>query len=450
MGAVETLTAERNEYAKQMRELAVKAEQEQGGIFTDDQVNTIDDLKGKFVAKDGEVQRAKTLVATQEQVAAVLDADDAENINAAALKGAQVGFGGRGKSVGRLFTESKNYKALRSNYPEGIPDTAKGIHTGQVQIGSLKALVTSSPDNADYANSAGVLVRPDYYGVAPYPVAPGPNLRQLITIGSTQSDKIEYAQFLPAAQPPGTAGGNTASTNNAQGVKEAVDVTGTTGTKPQSDLVWRKKSVDVITIAHWIAATKRALSDAAQLRTLIDAFLRDGIIRKVEQLIVDGDADAPADPQYEEWDGILNTAGIQAAEFDEADPFGSTRHMITQVEGAGGQLTAFAVSPAMAETLDLAKNTQGNYYGAGPYSLGPTTLWGRPRVTVYGIPDDTVIGGDWRTCVLWDRESTTLTATDAHADFFVRNLVAILAEARAAFAVLNPQLMCVAQPVVTP
>jgi HK97 family phage major capsid protein len=44
----------------------------------------------------------------------------------------------------------------------------------------------------------------------------------------------------------------------------------------------------------------------------------------------------------------------------------------------------------------------------------------------------------WNYGVVYDREQATVTATDSHADFFVRNLVAILAEMRAAFAIMRP------------
>ena len=35
-----------------------------------------------------------------------------------------------------------------------------------------------------------------------------------------------------------------------------------------------------------------------------------------------------------------------------------------------------------------------------------------------------------------------MTATDSHMDFFIRNLVAILAEMRAAFGVIQPSAFC--------
>jgi hypothetical protein len=40
---------------------------------------------------------------------------------------------------------------------------------------------------------------------------------------------------------------------------------------------------------------------------------------------------------------------------------------------------------------------------------------------------------------MWDRQQVTISVSDSHADFFIRNLVAVLAEARAAFGVLKPK-----------
>jgi len=432
MGVIETLEAERVDIAKALRDLAVKAEQENGGVIDGPLLDQVNSLKEKFIGKGSEIERARSLVATHSEIDAFLSDGDAADLNAEVLKGTQVGLGGkRAKSVGGIFTGSDNYKALMHQFPNGIGETTKGINSGPVQVpGGLKALLTG----ADHTASAGTLVRPDYYGVVPYPTTPF-GLRNLITTGTTGSDKIEYAQYLPITAPGG-------STNNAAVVKEATTVGGTDGTKPQSDMKFKKASADVLTIAHWIAATKRALSDAAQLRTYIDAFLRDGIARKIDELIISGDKDTPTAPDQEEWDGILNTAGVQDVPFD-TDAVTVSRKIITAVTNVGGVVTGFAVSPAVAESIDLAKDGNDRYLGNGPFSVGPNTLWGVPRVTVYGIPDDVIIGGQFTTCILWDREQTTVTATDAHADFFVRNIVAILAEARAAFAVMNPQLLAI-------
>lgn len=438
MGVLETLEAQRIEIAQRLKTRAQKAIEESGGQFSEEDMQAVEQDQAAFVDATKQIERARSLLATRDEVVALLDADEAKAANESALRNAVTGLPKQRMRPGETFVKSQQYTGMMKAFGGTIPETHKGINSGPVPLaGGLKALLTG----ADHDTSAGVLVQPQQLGVVAIPTTPLA-LRQLVTVGSTTSDKIEYAQVMPYGTGPND------STNNAAGIPEAtsdaVPAPGPAagGVKPQSAIKFRKKSADVITIAHWIAATKRALSDASQLLTLINAFLTDGIARKVEELIISGDADAPTAPDLEEWDGILNTDGVQDVAFD-TDLMATTRHMITAVAGVGGNLSAFAVSPAVAEELDLAKDNTGRYLGAGPWATTQPTLWGRPLVTVYGLDDDVIIGGEWSTCVLWDRESTTITATDAHEDFFIRNLVAILAEARAAFGILNPQLMAV-------
>ena len=65
-------------------------------------------------------------------------------------------------------------------------------------------------------------------------------------------------------------------------------------------------------------------------------------------------------------------------------------------------------------------------------------MWGLPVIESEFVPEGTAFVGDFRQMVIWDREETTIRATDSHSDFFIRNMVAILGELRAAFGVLRP------------
>ena len=58
------------------------------------------------------------------------------------------------------------------------------------------------------------------------------------------------------------------------------------------------------------------------------------------------------------------------------------------------------------------------------------------------MTENTALVGDFRQAVLWEREGVSLAVSDQHADYFVRNLLAILAEMRAAFGVLDPEAFC--------
>ena len=76
---------------------------------------------------------------------------------------------------------------------------------------------------------------------------------------------------------------------------------------------------------------------------------------------------------------------------------------------------------------------------------GRRILWGIPVVTNHAMTEGTGLLGDWRKAVLWDREQATIQVSDSHADFFIRNMVAILAEMRAAFGVIRPHAFIVVE-----
>jgi HK97 family phage major capsid protein len=101
---------------------------------------------------------------------------------------------------------------------------------------------------------------------------------------------------------------------------------------------------------------------------------------------------------------------------------------------------AVALHPEEVEVIDLAREGAGTgqFLGAGPFALGPRTLWGLPIIETEAITPGRGLVGDFSKAVLWDREQTTVTMTDSHADFFIRNMVAILAEERVAFGVVRP------------
>lgn len=69
---------------------------------------------------------------------------------------------------------------------------------------------------------------------------------------------------------------------------------------------------------------------------------------------------------------------------------------------------------------------------------GPRTLWGVPVAQSFFQTQGTGWLGNWRKMVLWDREEGNISVSDSHEDFFIRNMVAILAEMRAAMGVIRP------------
>lgn len=333
------------------------------------------------------------------------------------------------RSVGQQFIESEEWTAFRKSVaPHGFSEKTRIGVSPQVQFRSIlpptreqRALITGGSDT-----SAGAFVFNDVQaGYYPQGLQRPLTIRDVITVGSTDSDTVEYVRM-------------TAQTNAAAMVAESTVTSGSgltapaQGVKPESDLALAKVTATVKTIAHWLAATKRALSDAGQLRTLIDNFLRYGLEEELEDQIVAGDGSG------ENFDGIGHLSGVQSQAFD-TDLFTTTRKARTKVRTVGRDIpTAYLMNPADWETLDLLFDNEARYYFGGPSQMGTPRLWGLSVVESEAVPAGTAYVGNFRKCVLWEREGATIQVSDSHADFFIRNMVAILAEMRAAFGILQP------------
>lgn len=334
----------------------------------------------------------------------------------------------RGKSLGQQFTESAEYKGLMASAKNG--SFAKNQRVQSEMVG-FKSLVTGASDT-----SAGAFVTNDMRGlqVALEAFQRPLRIRDVVTNGTTTSDTVEYVRV-------------TSTTNNAAPVAEATTAAAPTapeaagalinaaggGYKPESGLALAKVTTPVKTIAHWMPVTKRALSDAAQIRTLIDAFLRYGLEEELEDQMIQGDNTG------ENFEGLATVSGVQAQAWD-TNALVTLRKAKTKVRTVGRSVAnAYLLNPADLEALDLLTDNENRYYFGGPSGTGSAQpLWNLPVIETEAVPAGTGYVGDFRKAVLWDREQATIQMTDSHLDFFVRNLVAILAEMRAAFGVLQP------------
>lgn len=326
-------------------------------------------------------------------------------------------------TLGQRFTKSDAFQGwMKENAPSGHIGDKSRVHTPAVEVGGMKDILTGASDT-----SAGALVQDDRRGLVDTGIYARPlTIRDLVTQGQTGSDTVEYVRETTGVTNAATTVPEASGTSGGEGGEDV------TGTKPESEYVLEKVTTSVKTVAHWLPATKRALADAPQVRTLIDNFLRYGLEEELEDQIINGDGSG------ETFKGLLDTSGVQAQAFD-TDVLVTARKARTKVKTVGRAVpTGYVLNPVDNETVDLSRDLNGNFYFGGPAAMGVTTLWGLPRVESEAVPEGTGIVGDWRRAVLWDREQATIQASDSHADFFIRNLIALLAELRAAFGVLRP------------
>ncbi len=337
------------------------------------------------------------------------------------------------KSLGERFVGSDEVKAWLSGIMvNGHVPAKQHLQSPAVNMKtvlSAKGLLTGAS-----RTSAGALVNLDYKPLVDAAPFRPLTIRDLLTNGETSSDTVEYPQIVGYTNNAGMV--PEAQYSGAIGTGNPVITTVTGGVKPESAMQLVKVDAQVKTVAHFMPVTTRALQDAPQIRTLIDGFLEFGLEQKLEDQIIAGDGTG------ENFLGILNTGGIQTQTF-VTDILKTTRKARTKLKTPGRVTpSAYVMNPLDWETIDLSQNEQGMYYFGGPQVMGNPRLWGVPVVESEAVPPGTAILADWHYAVLWDRMQAAITMSNSHADFFIRNLVAILAELRAAFGVTYTKAFC--------
>lgn len=325
---------------------------------------------------------------------------------------------GEYKSPGDQFLSSGQYKALKDS---GV---FQGNATNYKMDISLENFSTKTLIYAG-SSSGGAFVTPDYQPGLRVPILTRElTILDLIPRSGTTSDTISYVS-------------ETTFTNAAAPVPQATATTGTSGTKPETTLVYATQTAQVKTIAHWVPVTNRMLMDAPAMRGIIDARLMLGLNLALESQCISGDGTG------ENLLGFLSVTGINVqARGTDANQDAIFKGM-QQVRITGlSTPTAIAVNPGDYTLIRLAReNAATATAGAGSYLMGPpslpgpTTLWGLPLVQSLGLPAGTALTGAFgMDCMLFDREEGNLRVGYIDQQF-VRNMQSILAELRAAFVI---------------
>lgn len=300
----------------------------------------------------------------------------------------------RAKSVGEQVTESDAFKAFVN---------AKG---GRVSI-AVKALLSPA------------------FPITPHRV-PGinalplerPRVRSLLLPGRTDSNAIEFVR-------------ETGFTNNAAIVAEQA-------TKPESHLTFEPVSRSVVTIAHWLQASKQILDDAPQLQSFIDARLRYGLVLVEDVQLLKGSGTGG------NLEGVFTVATAYAA------PGGVTvtnetkidrlRLALLQAELAGYPANGLVLNPIDWTTIELTKTTDGAYLFAHPQGSVTPTLWGTTVVSTVAMDQGDFLAGAFGLgAQIFDREDANVVISTEDRDNFIRNMVTVRAEERLALAIYRPE-----------
>lgn len=417
--------------AKFARDIAEKASSENRDM-TDDEHTDFQSKANQAVDLKTQADAAKAdeeLLAKAAEIGALIGPEAESAVHAQANEPTRL----PGKNLGQHIVKSGAYQNLMKQFGgRQIPEKAR-IQSDAMPMDSLigrKSLFVGGS-----GTSAGAFVVHDRTNIVEMTGRRQLSIRDLITVLRTNSDAVEYVQqtshtnnAAPVAEATSAAAPTTGA---ASGAALTLDPNG--GYKPEGAWAFVAQTANVRTIAEWVPVTKRALADVSQLEDLINSELVADLAEAEETQIISGSGTGQNLP------GILNTSGIQTQAKGADDIFVAVRKAKTKARTVGRVApNAVLMNPTQVEAVDIARDTQSRFYGNGPFITGPSTLWSLPIIESEAVPAGTAIVGDFTKAVLWDREESTVTMTDSHADFFTRNLVAILAEERVAFAVVRP------------
>jgi HK97 family phage major capsid protein len=345
-----------------------------------------------------------------------------------------------GMTLGEAVAKSPAYEDFLKAWGDNgtIRKGNGGMQVPLQKSGSLygaKALVTglSSTSAGAFTQNAVLPTAVDLVGERVLTV------RDLCTNIAINTDTFEYVTV-------------TAKTNSAAAVLEATTsatpglnnvavgaYTSAHGVKPESTFTVAVVTSPVETIAHFIPVTRRAAADAPQMQGLINAFLEYGLREEEEDQILNGSGTSP------NLRGILNVVGINTVGSAGTD-IDAIVDGIAAIRADNRNPTAMVIHPNdwYSTGFLLAKDTAGNYIVGDPRaSLDQLNqLWGLKVVVTPAMTENTVLIGDFRQAVVADRQQSTIYVTDSHNDWFARNILAVLAEERLGFGVLDPEAFC--------
>jgi HK97 family phage major capsid protein len=315
------------------------------------------------------------------------------------------------KSLGQLVTDNDEVKAFL--------EAAKSGKKGSVSV-NVKAIVSSLTTLAD--GSAGDLIIPQRLPDIVTPAQRRLTMRDLISVGRTSSNAIQYVK-------------ETGFTNAAATVSETAG-----STKPQSDIQFDLVTAAVTTIAHWILATRQILDDVPMLQSYIDGRLRYGLSYVEDNQILNGSGSGTN----------LNGLYTQATAFTQAASGLATMTAATQLDVLRAAILQAALAnyfpdgmvlnPVDWATIELLKDTTGQYIIGNPKQEGQPGLWGKPVVETTAMTAGNFLTGAFKMgAELFVREDASVQISTEDSDNFRKNLVTILAEERAALADYRPE-----------
>lgn len=311
------------------------------------------------------------------------------------------------KSIGDLIRENNEYKnySRASRIRFGIDTPFKTLRQAIEQKATFSASGTGL--TALTQGQTPILI-----GTQPLTV------RELFAQGTTNLSSYPFMQEV-------------SNTNAATTVAEG-------GTKPEATFDLVEVLAPVRKIAVTSKVTDETFADYATLESYIEGRLAFMVGQTAETQLLSGDGTSP------NLTGVL-TASILTQAKGADSVIDAIYKGINKVRTTGFfEADAIVMHPNDFEPIRLAKDDSNNYLGGNPFSqMFGDTLWGKRVVLTTAMTENTALIGAFQLGgQVLSREGLRLEMTNSNEDDFKKNLIAIRAEERMAFALYRPSAFC--------
>jgi hypothetical protein len=195
--------------------------------------------------------------------------------------------------------------------------------------------------------------------------------------------------------------------------------------KPKSDKTFQNKVAPFEVIAHYMKVSKQSYADASGLAGLIASNLIYGLNLKLESLLLKGTGVSP------ELQGLYPLATAVAAPTGTPTLIDTLFLAVSQLNASGYRADGIVMSNADYTAMQMLKDTTGRYLLGSIPDL-PTIV-----VSPYMATGEWLVG-DFSQTHLFVREESNIQVSNSNEDDFLHNMLALLAEMRAALVVFQP------------
>jgi len=250
-------------------------------------------------------------------------------------------------------------------------------------------------------------------------------VRDLLSKGRTKSPVLFYVK-------------ETGFTNNAAPVSEG-------SLKPTSEITFDMVTEPVKTIAHLFDVSLQMLDDVDFIESYIGTRGVYGLKLKEEDQLLTGSGTGQ------------NLSGIYTEATAYAAPSGATingqpagganeqdldklRLALLQVELAYAFATGIVLHPTDWASIELLKDTTGQYLFTNPQNTTTARIWGRDVVSTPSMTQGRFLVGDFAAhAQIFDRQDANVAISFENKDNFARNMATIRVEERLALAIYRPE-----------